>query len=708
MQTAENHSAIAQNARGSFPLVGKIPKTNREEEEERTSGLWLLKVIQQSIEWFSKMGQKLFTLCQVETRTLLWIMGLLFVLVIVFQYFELPYVTVLSSYSAAKFPVSGKSNLQNGDSPSNSEIVDNMSHSNDSNHTGAGGTIEIANNTRSASGFVSGGQGSSNSSLGLDDGTNDAKESSSINVAEQNRSSIPDGVKNVDKRFSPEDTREPEQNSNRKINTSYNNSSMGDIGNGSSTVTSDNVGSSGAGFVSPPTMLPPINSSEYTLPVVVNTSIITPTFSGNSNTSLVEKEGTTILQKNEEKNENSEQLHSDLNQTENTSSITRVPEMNKPPEVPALAVYPISEMNNLLIRSRASYYSVIPQWSSAVDHELEYVTSQIENAPLIQNDPDLYAPLYRNVSMFKRSYELMEDILKVYVYREGKRPVLHTPVLKGIYASEGWFMKQLEVNSHSHKNLIEYLKNYLDMVAAKHPFWNRTGGADHFLVACHDWAPAETRKYMAKCIRALCNSDIKEGFVFGKDVSLPETFVRTPQNPLRQLGGKPPSKRSILAFFAGSMHGYVRPILLQHWENKDADMKIFARLPKSKDNKNYIQYMKNSKYCICAKGYEVNSPRVVEAISYECVPVIISDNYVPPLFDVLNWEAFAVFVMEKDIPNLKNILLSIPEKRYRSMQMRVKRVQQHFLWHAKPVKYDIFHMILHSVWYNRLHQIKPI
>lgn len=288
-------------------------------------------------------------------------MGLFFALVIVFQYFELPYGTALSSLSsAAKFPVSVKSNLQNGDSPSSSEIVGNLSHFNDSNHTGAGATIEIANNTtRSASGFVSEGKGSSNSSLGLDDNNNDAKESSSINVAEQNRTSIPDGEKNVDNRFSPEEIREPEQNSNRKINTSYNNSSTGGIGNGGSTVTSDNVESSGAGFVTPSTMLPPINSSEYTSLVVVNTSIITPTVSGNPNTSLVEKEGTTTLEKNEEKNEKSDQLHSDLNRTENTASVTRVPEMNKQPEVPALAVYPISEMNNLLIRSRASYYSVV-------------------------------------------------------------------------------------------------------------------------------------------------------------------------------------------------------------------------------------------------------------------------------------------------------------------------------------------------------------
>ncbi|XP_006439146.2 probable glycosyltransferase At5g03795, partial [Citrus clementina] len=293
--------------------------------------------------------------------------------------------------------------------------------------------------------------------------------------------------------------------------------------------------------------------------------------------------------------------------------------------------------------------SLSPRLSSAVDQEMLYARSQIENAPLLKNDHELYAPLYRNVSRFKRSYELMEETLKVYVYKEGQRPILHEPVLKGIYASEGWFMKQLEANkqfvtrdsrkahlfylpfssrmleetlyvqnSHNHKDLIQYLRNYVNMISAKHNFWNRTEGADHFLVACHDWAPAETRIIMANCIRALCNSDVKQGFVFGKDVSLPETNVLSPQNPLWAIGGKPASQRSILAFFAGSMHGYLRPILLHHWENKDPDMKIFGQMPKAKGRgkrkgkMDYIQHMKSSKYCICAKGYEVHSPRVVE------------------------------------------------------------------------------------------------
>uniref|UniRef100_A0A803NFI7 Exostosin GT47 domain-containing protein n=1 Tax=Cannabis sativa TaxID=3483 RepID=A0A803NFI7_CANSA len=439
----------------------------------------------------------------------------------------------------------------------------------------------------------------------------------------------------------------------------------------------------------------------------------TATTSGNSNTSLVKKK------------RKSESVDSDLSKKGKNAAMNKVSKRIRGSKMPVSGVYSVSEMNNLLIQSHGSNYSGIPQWSSAVDHELQDVVLQIENAPVVENDPNLYAPLYRNVSIFKRSYELMKQTLKVYIYKEGERPILHTPILQGIYASEGWFMKQLEANeefvtkdphkahlfylpfssqmlreklyvpnSHKRRNIVTYLKNYLDMIAAKYPFWKRTGGADHFLVACHDWAPKETSRYMGKCIRALCNADVGGGFVFAKDVSLPQTYIYSPNDTLRDLGGKPASERSTLAFFAGRMHGYLRPILLEHWENKDPDMKIFGKLPKTENA--YTNYMKSSKYCISAKGYQVNSPRVIEAIFYECVPVIISDNYVPPFFDVLNWESFAVFVLEKDIPNLKKILVSIPEKRYREMQMRVKRVQQHFLWHGtKPVDYDMFHMANH-------------
>ncbi|CAI8599846.1 unnamed protein product [Vicia faba] len=396
-------------------------------------------------------------------------------------------------------------------------------------------------------------------------------------------------------------------------------------------------------------------------------------------------------------------------------------------------VVSISEMNLILQHNHDSSQGAKPASSSAVNAEILNAKSEIENAPIVMNDSRLYSPLYRNVSMFKRSYELMEKMLKVFIYQDGDKPIFHEPLLEGIYASEGWFMKSMEGNkqfttrdpekahlfyipfssrllqltlyvrnSHKRSNLIEYMKNYVDVIAGKYPFWNRTNGTDHFVVACHDWAPAETRGRMLNCIRALCNADTEVGFEIGKDVSLPETYVRSDENPLKNIGGNPPSQRPILAFFAGGLHGYVRPMLLNLWENKEPDMKISGPLPHVRGNKNYIELMKSSRFCICARGHEVNSPRVVEAIFHECVPVIISDNFIPPLFEVLNWESFAVFIKEKHIAYLRDVLVSISEERYLEMHKRVKMVQEHFLWHHEPVKYDLFHMLLHSIWYNRV------
>ncbi|KAG6770609.1 hypothetical protein POTOM_026295 [Populus tomentosa] len=690
----------------------------------------------------------------IEIWKLLWFIGLAVAVVLTFQHFELPYGNIISSLSSAQKDLgAGNSNLLTHAASSTPEMVSNTAQSNGLNTTAISpdraqeidnghGTETPANvnndvvpersrglnesslidsrgkesspeqlvdtNTNSTSyvhnGVVSEGISGLNKSSGID---NHGKESKPEQLVDRNEDSTLEPVNSLGNGSAPQQT---ERSLSREDVTSI----------------SENIGASDA-RIAPiaPELLPVDSPPNITLQMNAEPSTIAHIVPVESNTSKVDKDAAPSLENDGKTGDQKK----DLTLLHNNPSVTSFPEVKKEPQTPSLEVVSISEMKNLQLQRWSSPNSRRPRWPSVVDQELLNAKSQIQNAPIVENDPVLYAPLYWNVSMFKKSYELMEDILKVYIYKEGERPIFHQPLLNGIYASEGWFMKLLEELKVQIIFLLLAMTGYalLDSfrftILHLNEFWDfwsiPTFGAIHQLL-CYVClfisqildllAPSETRQHMANCIRALCNSDAKEDFVFGKDASLPETYVLTPENPLRDLGGKPASKRSILAFFAGSLHGYLRTILLQHWENKDPDMKIFGRLPKVKGRgkMNYARYMKSSKYCICAKGYEVNSPRVVEAIFYECVPVIISDNFVPPFLEVLNWESFAVFVLEKDIPNLKKILLSIPAKKYRRMQTRVKRVQQHFLWHARPVKYDVFHMILHSIWVLQIHSLEYV
>ncbi|KAG5055627.1 hypothetical protein AAZX31_03G169500 [Glycine max] len=341
-------------------------------------------------------------------------------------------------------------------------------------------------------------------------------------------------------------------------------------------------------------------------------------------------------------------------------------------------------------------------------------------------------PMYNNANAFHRSYLEMEKQFKVFVYEEGEPPVFHNGPCKSIYSMEGNFIHAIEMNdqfrtrdpekahvfflpfsvamlvqfvyvrdSHDFGPIKKTVTDYVNVIAGRYPYWNRSLGADHFYLACHDWGPETSRSIPnlnENSIRVLCNANTSEGFKPSKDVSFPEINLQTGSiNGF--IGGPSASGRPLLAFFAGGLHGPIRPVLLEHWENRDEDIQVHKYLPKGVS---YYEMLRKSRFCLCPSGYEVASPRVVEAIYTGCVPVLISDHYVPPFNDVLNWKSFSVEVSVKDIPRLKEILLSISPRHYIRMQRRVGLVRRHFEVHSPPKRYDVFHMILHSVWLRRL------
>ena len=181
--------------------------------------------------------------------------------------------------------------------------------------------------------------------------------------------------------------------------------------------------------------------------------------------------------------------------------------------------------------------------------------------------PAMKSSVFHDETIFYEDYREMKKSMKIFIYPHSKKepfshallPVDFDPT--GNYASEGYFHKVL-VKSHfitkdpekadfffmpfsitalrndrkvSVHGIPSFIRGYVSTIQEKYPFWNRSGGVDHFYAACHSvgrTAMSETEEVKVNAIQVVCSaSHFIKGYVAHKDISLPQVWPRPPAAP---------------------------------------------------------------------------------------------------------------------------------------------------------------------------------
>ena len=95
-----------------------------------------------------------------------------------------------------------------------------------------------------------------------------------------------------------------------------------------------------------------------------------------------------------------------------------------------------------------------------------------------------------------------------------------------LFSAAMWCLHD-HVQGTSYENMTIIIQNYVESLISKYPYWNRTLGADHFFVTCHDVGVRATEGVpllVKNSIRVVCSPSYDVGFIPHKDVALPQVL----------------------------------------------------------------------------------------------------------------------------------------------------------------------------------------
>ncbi|PNH07802.1 putative glucuronosyltransferase [Tetrabaena socialis] len=193
------------------------------------------------------------------------------------------------------------------------------------------------------------------------------------------------------------------------------------------------------------------------------------------------------------------------------------------------------------------------------------------------------------------------------------------------------------------------MESVIEHIRTRYPFFNRTGGADHFFFTTGDRGPCHLERWLQWLVR--------NGGLDGNRTGL-FTFAGGVGEGTEYSGGV---RQAIFR-------------LLNATSPQPADIRFVQGR-----TSDYRQLLRTSKFCIAPYGYGWGI-RVVQSIQHGCIPVIIQDGVYQAFEDFLPYESFSVRMPLADVPNMIEILRQYGEADLARLRLGMARHHRAFTW----------------------------
>ena len=126
---------------------------------------------------------------------------------------------------------------------------------------------------------------------------------------------------------------------------------------------------------------------------------------------------------------------------------------------------------------------------------------------------------------------------------------------------------------------------------------------------------------------------------------------------------------------------------------EDPDPQVFVR--RAVPAEEYPARMMSARFCPVCGGFSQWTPRLIEALYYECVPIILSDAMLPAFSDLLDWSTFSARLPSSQIHRLKPFARKLDHAR---LLQGVRRARDALFYRLGAYGgNDLLPLLLHSI-----------
>ena len=280
----------------------------------------------------------------------------------------------------------------------------------------------------------------------------------------------------------------------------------------------------------------------------------------------------------------------------------------------------------------------------------------------------------------KKIYKLQQSNTYKTILKEFKNNNITT-----INVTEACFFINLYDMSLCEYNKCNTKEKFSNYLRKRLKYWNE--GKNHLLfdISDNDFTTYEREKAII----------IKSGFsrVFYEqffDISIPLlSKINFNNSNIKNI-----SERGILFGFKGKYRkekkeDKIRLKLYKFFHNRN-DSIVIIHTDKNYNKYDYKKLLENIIFSLIPRGFGLHSYRLVESMAAGTIPIIISDNFVLPFEEIINWNEFSIRVMESQINKIPLIIQKYSKKDLNLMQIKSLQIyNMYFISWKSIIKYVI-------------------